>query len=207
MRLFRPGLLIRLIYPRGLFRIPTAEKVLYLSFDDGPDSGSTDNILSILENHGIRALFFCTGKKAETHPDLMGRIRSFDHVVGNHGYQHLDGFKTSLSDYSENIRQAEALTSASIFRPPYGRLTPSQYMAIKDDHLLVFWDLMPYDFDPDFPAKRSLDILKRKIRPGSVIVLHDDHRSSAHQYLDEFILYCLSLGYRFEIPEPLNQYS
>jgi peptidoglycan/xylan/chitin deacetylase (PgdA/CDA1 family) len=207
MRLFRPGLLVRLIYPRCLFRIPTAEKILFLSFDDGPESVSTENILSILRKHGIRALFFCTGKKAENHPDLMEKIRSCDHIVGNHGYQHLDGFKTPLREYCENIRQADALTSASIFRPPYGRLTPLQYLTLKDDRLIVFWDLMPYDFDTDFPARRSLDVLKRKIRSGSIIVLHDNQISSVHQYLDEFILYCLSLGYRFEIPGPANQYS
>jgi len=207
MRLFRPGLLVRLIYPRGLFRIPAAEKILCLSFDDGPDGLSTENILRILGKHGIRALFFCTGKKAETHPDLMNRIRSSGHIVGNHGYEHLDGFKVSLPDYINNIKQAGALTSVRIFRPPYGRLTFSQYRFLKKDHLIVFWDLMSYDFDPDFPAHQSLDILKRKIRPGSVIVLHDDHRSSANQYLDEFIIYCLSQGYRFEIPGSLNQYS
>ena len=207
MRLFRPGLPVRLIYKRAIFRLPEEGKVLYLSFDDGPNSGSSENILSILEKHGIKAMFFCTGKLAENNPFLMNSIRVGGHVVGNHGYLHLDGFKTSLKDYTDNIRKAAKLTSPGIFRPPYGRITPFQYNAIKKDYQIVFWDLMPYDFDDSFPASRSLEILKQKIRPGSVIVLHDRPECSVHRYLDEFILYSLSKGYRFEIPGQLNKYS
>lgn len=208
MRLFRPGLPVRLIYRRALFRLPEEEgKVLYLSFDDGPNTGSTENILGVLEKHRIRAIFFCTGKSAETNPSLMSRIRAGNHVVGNHGFLHLDGFKTSAKEYTDNLRKAAELTSAWIFRPPYGRLTPSQYKSIRKDCQIVFWDLMPYDFDVSFPASGSLNILKQKIRPGSVIVFHDMPGSSVHTYLDEFILYSLSQGYRFEIPGQFKKKS
>jgi peptidoglycan-N-acetylglucosamine deacetylase len=207
MRLFRPFALARLIYPQVLFRMPAGGKILCLTFDDGPCVGSTENILRILDSFDIKALFFCTGSAAENYPDLTGKIRSLGHVTGNHGYYHLNGLRTSLKEYRENVKAADGLTSARIFRPPYGKMTPRQYSALRNDYNIVLWDVMPYDFDPGFPASRSLETLKSHIRPGSVIVLHDSRDSSLHIYLEEFIRYSLSNGYRFGIPAHLNQYS
>jgi peptidoglycan/xylan/chitin deacetylase (PgdA/CDA1 family) len=207
MRLFRPGLLQRLIYPKGIFRIPERDKILYLTFDDGPQTGSTDNILDILDRQEVKAIFFCSGSAANSLPDLTEKIASHGHLVGNHGYNHLDGFKTSLKKYCENVKAAEECTSAKIFRPPYGRLTPCQYRVLREKYQLVFWDLMPYDFDRGFSSAMSLDVLKRKMRPGSIIVFHDNRGSTMHLYLEQFINYCFSMGYRFEIPVQLKRYS
>jgi len=205
MRIFRPGLLARTIYPAGIFRLPSKERILFLSFDDGPSAGSTENILGILNRYGIRAVFFCIGKAAEEHPDLIIQIRSEGHVTGNHGYYHLDGFRTSAGKYYENAEAADDLTSPFIFRPPYGRLTLRQYRAFRNKYHLVFWDIMAYDFDPGLASDRSLNSLKKRIRPGSVIVLHDTPGSSVHSYLGDFIDFAVAQGYRFDIPAFLNQ--
>jgi peptidoglycan/xylan/chitin deacetylase (PgdA/CDA1 family) len=205
MRRFRPGLLVRALYPEGLFRKPAEERLLYLSFDDGPDKWSTQNILGILRRYGIKAMFFCTGVAAEENPDVIVNIRLEGHLVGNHGYYHLDGFRTSSERYINNAKEADNLTSSKIFRPPYGRLTPLQYRKLKDDYSLVFWDVMPYDFDSNFPASSSLGVLKHKVRNGSVIVLHDDPDSSVHTWLDEFINFALSTGYSFDLPLSPNR--
>jgi peptidoglycan-N-acetylglucosamine deacetylase len=199
MRLFKPAFLGGYLYPEGLFRIKTTEKVLYLTFDDGPDQVSTPQLLFILKKYNIKALFFCTGKAAEENVYLMDMIRTGGHVIGNHGYNHLDGWKTDTSTYINDINMASDSTSDKIFRPPYGRLSPGQKKKLLESYKLVFWDLMGYDFDVAFGSEKSLRVLKEKIRPGSIIVLHDTAFSSANTILDEFIVFATNQGYKFEL--------
>jgi peptidoglycan/xylan/chitin deacetylase (PgdA/CDA1 family) len=200
IRLYRPLFIARCIYRRAVFRIKTGEKTICLTFDDGPSPGSTENILQILEKLSVKALFFCCGNLASEKNDLMEKIRSAGHIVGNHGYLHLDGFRTSLKNYINNAVAASQLTSGNFFRPPYGRITPNQYRSLSKSFRIIMWDIMAYDFDKKFKPERSLALLKRKIRPGSIIVLHDTPESNVHAFLEEFIYYCMKEGYRFVLP-------
>jgi peptidoglycan/xylan/chitin deacetylase (PgdA/CDA1 family) len=201
MRLFRPPYIAAYLYPEAVFRIKTTEKVLYLTFDDGPDPDSTPKLLWILKNHNIKSVFFCSGKKAEKYPLLVEHIKSEGHSVGNHGYFHLNGWITQDVEYFSDIFNASGFTSAKLFRPPYGRMKIRQYKKLKEIYKIFFWDLMAYDFDNSFGAENSLRILKTKIRPGSVIVLHDTSKSCATLILEEFIVFALKEGYRFELPK------
>lgn len=197
MRLFRPCFFAGWIYPEAVFRIKTERKVLYLTFDDGPDPDSTPQLLDILQKHGIKALFFCNGEEAGKYHDLLKQIKARGHIVGNHGYAHLNGWTTSSERYTDDANKAAAYTSYSLFRPPYGRLTLKQYRELKNTYRIFFWDLMPYDFDSSFGIDNTLRILKKKVRPGSVIVLHDTSKSVAIKIIEEFINYSLGAGYRF----------
>jgi len=199
MRLFRPGFFAGWLYSEAIFRIRTNEKVLYLTFDDGPDPLSTIHLLDILEKHDIRALFFCDGRAAEKFPDLINQIRNRGHLIGNHGYNHLDGWRTDFKRYLNDVIRASDFTSDIIFRPPYGRLSVKQKKRLLKSYKIVFWDIMPYDFDISFGRENSLRILKNKIRPGSIIVLHDTLSSSANKIIGEFITFAVSSGYRFEL--------
>jgi peptidoglycan/xylan/chitin deacetylase (PgdA/CDA1 family) len=199
MRLFRPGFLAGCLYPEALFRIKTAEKVLYLTFDDGPHPDSTPILLTLLKKHNISASIFCTGKAASQYPDLVKRINDDSHVIGNHTFKHIDGWRTGANEYVNDINRAAEFTSDGIFRPPFGRLRLKQYIMLKKRFRIVFWDLMAYDFDSSFGSEKSLNLLKRKIRPGSIIVLHDTATSCANQILEEFIKYAFSEGYKFDI--------
>jgi peptidoglycan/xylan/chitin deacetylase (PgdA/CDA1 family) len=196
MRLFRPFFILRLVYPEAIFRVTTT-KELCLTFDDGPHPDSTPHILEILEASNVKAVFFCSGWEAEKYPEIVNLIVSKGHVIGNHGYNHLSGWKTNVSVYIENANKAEEFTSSGLFRPPYGRIRPSQYRELVKKYRIVFWDLMPYDFDEKMDRKRVLNILKKKIRPGSVIVLHDKTSSSCLSFLAEFIKYAENIGYKF----------
>jgi peptidoglycan/xylan/chitin deacetylase (PgdA/CDA1 family) len=204
MRLFRPGLLSGCLYPEALFRIKTTEKVLYLTFDDGPDPDSTPQLLDILKTHDIKALFFCTGKLAEKYPDLMNQICAEGHLIGNHGYSHLNGWRTNTLIYVNDVIKASVFTSGKIFRPPYGRLSFRQKRLLKS-YRLVFWDLMAYDFDITFGSEKCLKVLKDKIRPGSIIVLHDTITSCVNKIIGEFITYSVRNGYRFELIDVLDK--
>lgn len=200
IRLARPPTIGRLIYRGALFRISTTEKVLCLTFDDGPCPDSTPFLLDILEEqYNVKAVFFCNGRAAETYPWLMERIRLGGHLIGNHGYDHLDGWTTGLKEYCANAYQAALLTSDTLFRPPYGRIRPCQYKRLKRSFRVMFWDIMSFDFDKEFGAERSLKLLERKIRPGSVIVMHDTPSSSCLSFINDFIQASTSKGYRFEL--------
>jgi peptidoglycan/xylan/chitin deacetylase (PgdA/CDA1 family) len=200
MRLFRLGFLAVRLFPEALFRGKTTEKILYLTFDDGPDIISTLPLLNILARYKIKSVFFCSGKSASESPDLINKIRSGGHVIGNHGYNHLNGLFTSKQKYLSDIRLAAESTSDSIFRPPYGQLRISQYREIKKSYRIIMWDIMPYDFDKKFGSERSLSVLKKMVRPGSVIVLHDTRESTVLDFLEDFILFANDRGYRFDVP-------
>ena len=197
MRLYRPSTAIRMFYPGAVFRVRTRQKELYLTFDDGPDPESTPYILKILEAHNIKAVFFCCGKMAEKHPELIELIRSSGHLVGNHGYVHYDGWKTAAKDYLDDVSLASGFTSGIIFRPPYGRITLSQFRILAKTYTVVFWDLMPHDYDNRMTSVKILTILRRKVRNGSVIVLHDRRGSSVLTFLDDFIREAGGMGYAF----------
>jgi peptidoglycan/xylan/chitin deacetylase (PgdA/CDA1 family) len=201
MRLFRPFSILRGFYPEAVFRIKTPGKFLCLTFDDGPDPGSTPQLISLLKKFDIKAIFFCNGSQAEKHPELMEMIRANGHLTGNHGYSHMNGWKTNIEDYIKDIEKAAALTSSQLFRPPYGHMTLHQYRKIKEKYRIFFWDIMPYDFDISFGNQRSLQILKKKIRNGSVIVLHDTKESTAHIFLEDFIKFALKENFHFGVDQ------
>lgn len=201
MRVFRPCFIARWFYKDALFRIKTSEKILCLTFDDGPDPDSTPQLLDILHKYNIKALFFCNGSAAERYPDLIERITSGSHIIGNHGYLHLNGWGTSLSRYITNVSSAAKLTSPGIFRPSFGHLRFCQYKKLREVYKIVFWDIMAYDFDRSFGGSNSLRVLKKKMRPGSIIVLHDTKNSTLQDFLEEFINYSISKGFRFILPQ------
>lgn len=174
--------------------------MLCLTFDDGPDPASTPGLLNILDHYQVKAVFFCSGQAAEKFPSLVEKIKEKGHIAGNHGFSHIDGWKTNTEDYCENADHASRFLPGSFFRPPYGRITISQYRKLKKKYRIIFWDLMAYDFDAGFGAAGSLSVLKRKIRRGSVIVLHDKPQSTANSILPEFLDSAISRGYRFVLP-------
>jgi peptidoglycan/xylan/chitin deacetylase (PgdA/CDA1 family) len=199
MRLFRPFFILKLLYPEAIFRIGTRNKELCLTFDDGPHPDSTPRIIDILDSNGIKALFFCSGQEAEKYPALISLISSKGHIVGNHGYHHLNGWITNTRVYVRDISKGAKFTSQYLLRPPYGRIRPSQYSELSKNYRVVFWDLMPYDFDEQMTSEKVLRVLKKRIRPGSVIVLHDKVSSSVLSFLEEFIKYAGDKGYNFVI--------
>jgi peptidoglycan/xylan/chitin deacetylase (PgdA/CDA1 family) len=201
MRIFRPFFIASLFYPEALFRLKSSEKQLCLTFDDGPDPENSPVVLDILNKYEVKAIFFCDGRAAEKYPYLIDLIKSKGHLVGNHGYNHLNGWRTTEESYINDTEKAAEYTSSTLFRPPYGRLKPGQYRQLKRQYKIVLWDVMPYDFDKSFHPAESYNVLLRKIRPGSIIVLHDKQFSSLIPFLHQFIETASHRGYRFVLPE------
>jgi peptidoglycan/xylan/chitin deacetylase (PgdA/CDA1 family) len=174
-----PGIL-RKIYPALTWNIPGGERVLHLTFDDGPTPDITDRVLSILAAYGARATFFCIGRNAERHPDILRRIINAGHAVGNHTYSHLKGWYTPNREYYDDIELASRFVPSQLYRPAYGMITPSQIRYLKQRFHIVLWDVMSYDFDPSTSHEKCLANVTRYAGPGSVIVFHDSVKASGN---------------------------
>lgn len=190
-----------LIYPDAIFSIKGPGRRICLTFDDGPDPVSTPAILDILKHYNVTAVFFCTGSKVAKSPGLLARIAAEGHIIGNHGYSHLNGLTTPVRTYCADIFRGRDITCSNLFRPPYGRLRVRQYLILSRTMRIVFWGVMPYDFDMTLDSEYSLGILCRRIRPGSIIVLHDTEKSHSTSYLDRFIRLVTDRGYSFGLPD------
>lgn len=173
---------VRLLYPQRLWRVNTREKILYLTFDDGPHPRITPFVLDLLQQYQAKASFFCIGQRVQQYPAVYERIIKEGHRVGNHTYTHVNGWKTSVDQYENDIRQASRLIDSNLFRPPYGRLRFSQARRVKtamqqSDALIVMWDLLSGDFDTSLTGQDCFTLCKKYWRPGSVIVLHDSEKA------------------------------
>jgi peptidoglycan/xylan/chitin deacetylase (PgdA/CDA1 family) len=193
---------------RGLiWRVPTAEKVLYLSFDDGPHPVATPFVLDELGKHGAKGTFFCIGKNVETYPDIYRRILLEGHRVGNHTQDHLNGWKVDGMRYVENIRVAAQRIDSDLFRPPYGRIGALQSSVLRSapfNYHIIMWDVLSADFDRALTGERCAQNVIRNGRPGSIVVFHDSEK--AFERLREALPAVLkefgARGYRFEVIRP-----
>jgi peptidoglycan/xylan/chitin deacetylase (PgdA/CDA1 family) len=172
---------------------------LYLTFDDGPTPSITENVLEILRKYNAKASFFCLGKNAEKYPDILDSIINDGHTIGNHGYSHLNAFKVSGKEWIDDIFRYSPVSENKYFRPPYGNILPWEFNKISKKYKVVFWDVMTYDFRQDFNVDIIKNILKNKIRNGSVIVFHDSVKASKNMLpaLEFTLEYFTARGYEF----------
>ncbi len=188
------------LFPEIRWRFACSEKVIYLSFDDGPVPEATPYVLEQLELYHAKATFFCVGENAVKNPALLESILKAGHSSGNHTYNHLNGWKTDPGTYLENIEKCKAVVPSALFRPPYGKMTQAQYKEIRKTYKIVLWDVVSYDFDPDLPPEACLDAVKKHVKPGSVVVFHDSLKAleNLRIALPGTLAYFSSLGYTFK---------
>ncbi|HEY4935516.1 MAG TPA: polysaccharide deacetylase family protein, partial [Puia sp.] len=174
----------------------------YLSFDDGPHAMATPFVLDQLKKYNAKASFFCIGKNVMEEPAIYKRILMEGHRVGNHTFNHLNGWKTDSKIYLENIEKAREQIDSDLFRPPYGRAKAFQIRNLKEklNYKIVMWDVLSGDFDPSVSGKLAAERVIRKSRPGSIVVFHDS--TKAFQVLQEtlpiVLTYFSGEGYSFE---------
>jgi hypothetical protein len=106
---------VRRFYGDCTWEIGTSEKVLYLSFDDGPDERETPFVLEQLSKYNAKGTFFCIGKNVLQHPGLFESLTREGHTVGNHTFSHIDGWKTSNKKYFDDIAEASKVIRSGIF--------------------------------------------------------------------------------------------
>ena len=177
--------LVKKIYYSLTWDFHDHSDAVFLTFDDGPTPGITEQVLEILKTYGARASFFCIGRNAERNPELVRRISAEGHTIGNHTYSHLNGLKTNNRDYFNDIQLAHTLIQAGLFRPPYGMIRPSQIRYLRKLYTIIMWDVMSYDYDAKVTKEKCLDNVLKNVRPGSIVVFHDSLKAS------EKVLYAL----------------
>jgi peptidoglycan-N-acetylglucosamine deacetylase len=195
---------IPLLYPSLVWRMPAQSKSLYLTFDDGPIPGPTEFVLDQLAQFNIKATFFCIGDNVHKHPAIFDQLEKEGHTIGNHTYNHLNGWSTDNGTYLENIQRFQNVAfknkrASLLFRPPYGRIKRSQIAGLKD-FKIIMWDVLSFDFDKNVSAEKCLKKTIAATRNGSIIVFHDSVKAQRNmEYaLPRFIEHFLGRGYQFK---------
>jgi peptidoglycan-N-acetylglucosamine deacetylase len=207
MYLVKTPQFIQKLFPSFTWNIPTKEKVLYLTFDDGPTSFITPWILDTLEKYNIKATFFCVGKEIKSNTELLKRIISDGHTIGNHTYSHSNGWNGDHIDYFHDVRHCARLLKTNLFRPPYGRLLPKQVQFLERHYKIVMWDVLSGDFDEHVTKEQCYQNVIKNSKPGSIIVFHDNEKAKINmEYaLPKVIEHFIALGYEFRNLSHLNE--
>ncbi len=182
---------IPVLYRNQTWSFSPKDKTIYLTFDDGPTPVITDWVLDTLQQYNAYATFFGIGKNIEEHPLIFKRIIDDGHTIGNHTYDHLNGWKTSTEDYLNSVLKTEELIqnlkldsdnsgrNPKLFRPPYGKIKTSQTkILLKHHYHIIMWSVLSADFDMTIDANTCLDNVIENVENGSVIVFHDSKKAS-----------------------------
>jgi len=206
MLIEQPPLFYRLLFPEALWRIKhRKEKLVFLTFDDGPVPEVTPWVLDMLDRYDIKATFFMVGDNVARHPELYEEVRRRGHSYGNHTMHHLQGMKVSTYRYMRDITEANDLIDSSLFRPPHGLLRWKQARAIKDRYNIVMYDLVTRDYSKKLNPEQVFGNVKRYARNGSIIVFHDSLKAERNMkaVLPRAIEWLLARGYKF-CPIPMG---
>ena len=178
-------LVVKKIFPNYTWEISSSTKEIYLTFDDGPTPEITNWVLNLLKQYDAKATFFCIGNNIEKHPDIFQNIINEGHAIGNHTQNHIKGWKTSVTDYLENVQQTHSLVinnnqiKLKLFRPPYGQITPKQGSEIiKLGYKIIMWTVLSADFDTSISKEKCFENVLKNTKNGSIIVFHDSLKAS-----------------------------
>ena len=182
-------------------------KVVALTFDDGPNPATTNQALDTLSKYGIKATFFVLGKNVSGNEEILKRMKSDGHVIGNHSWSHPVLSKLSLDEAKKQITDTEdALTkvlgsSFKLMRPPYGAITDDIRNSL--DLSFIMWDVDSLDWKSKNEASILTEI-QRQVKNGSIILMHDIHVETVNA-LPKVIDYLKEQGYEFvTVPEMLH---
>jgi len=190
--------ILRPFFGKTIWRKTPSEKVIYLTFDDGPVPEVTPQVLDILDTYGWKATFFCVGENVQKHPELYNEILLRGHKTGNHSFNHLKGFNYSIEEYTANIKKAASYIDSNLFRPPYGRITRKQIKALETDYQIIMWDVITHDYNKNLSNDEVFRNVTKHLRKGSIVVFHDSVKAKEHvlAVLPKAIEFWNEKGYR-----------
>lgn len=189
--------LIKAIFSNYIWDMPNTENKIYLTFDDGPTPEITEWVLEELHKYNAKACFFCIGNNIEKHPEIFQKVIDQGHSIGNHTFDHLNGWKTSTKEYLENSIQWSIVSDQSpnckLFRPPYGKIKASQSRKLRQlGYKIIMWDVLSADYDTAITPKKCLENVLQNVTSGSIIVFHDSVKAYPNlKYTLPKVLKCL----------------
>jgi peptidoglycan/xylan/chitin deacetylase (PgdA/CDA1 family) len=196
----RLPIFVTALYKSAEWRMPDTEKVVYLTFDDGPIPEVTPWVLDFLRNQDIQATFFCVGENVVKYPEVYQQVLEGGHSVGNHTYNHWQGLKHADQEFFRNIEKAGEYIDSDLFRPPHGFMKTSQYRYLKNKYRIIMWDLVTCDYDRQLTPDQVFSNVTDFVRPGSIITFHDSIKAQANltEVLPRAVKWLKEEGYRFE---------
>lgn len=171
---------------KALCGIKTTRRQVSITFDDGP-TPATEQVLDLLHKYNMKGTFFCIGKQIEKYPQILARTVSEGHTIGNHTYSH----SSKLSLFSnkqvvqEIMRTNELIANATgleakLFRPPFGVTAPNIAKALRATaHTVIGWNIRSLDAVTE-DEQKIFKRIKSRVRPGSIILLHDTSLKSVN---------------------------
>lgn len=209
MRLHQLPFFIPSLYPNRIWKGPSLEQKITLTFDDGPVPGITDWVLEELAKRDMKAMFFMVGDNVRKHPALAQEVVAAGHQLGNHTYRHLSGWKTSTQAYLTDVTACDAILSDTVgetprfFRPPYGWMSQGQAKGIESTKRIVMWNLLSYDFDSSVSPEILIRACTARTAPGTIIVFHDQQKTQAQlmKVLPDYLDFLVGEGYTTQLLE------
>ena len=200
LKLIKIPSFIQCLSPSLLWKNKSDSKTIYLTFDDGPCNTLSPFLLDELKKYKAKATFFYLGSQVEKYPQLVKRCLEENHQIGNHTYSHANGWKTKNNEYYQDIEKANKLINSNLFRPPYGRIKPSQINHLKKNYKIIMWDVLSWDFDKETSAEECYNNIINNTKSGSIIVLHENEKSAKNvkEVLPKVLSYFSSIGFKFE---------
>jgi peptidoglycan/xylan/chitin deacetylase (PgdA/CDA1 family) len=192
------------VYVKAFCRMPSDEKIIALTFDDGPDPVLTPQLLDVLAKYNVPAVFFCIGEKIPGNESLLREMTAKGHLIGNHTFSHSSRFPLfSVREMIDDIRRCESLISEttrqkelSLFRPPFGVTNPNIRNAVKQTGQDVMgWNIRSLD-TVGKPSEKIIRRVIQRIKPRSIILFHDTTADIA-KITEAVIVYALKNGYTF----------
>ena len=193
--------------PERLWSKSAEENIVYLTFDDGPVPGITDYVLEELAKRGQKATFFVVGDNVSKHPTLAREIISGGHKIGNHTFNHMNGWKTQKASYLENVERCDKVLAdvlgikTKLFRPPYGLIKSSQAAEVSRFHQLVMWNMLSGDYDPNLKPEVVLRKSIQHTKAGSIAVFHDQQKTKKilPKILPQYLDFILEMGWKTDV--------
>jgi peptidoglycan/xylan/chitin deacetylase (PgdA/CDA1 family) len=201
---------IKRLFSNYVWDIPNKDKKVFLTFDDGPTPEITEWTLAQLKNYNAKATFFCIGNNIQKHPEVFNTIIQDGHAIGNHTFNHLNGWKTVTREYIANAilcdSQIQKATTYNkqplLFRPPYGKIKSRQAKLLKQmGYKIIMWDVLSADFDQTITPEQCLNNVISTVKSGSIIVFHDSVKSfkNLEYALPKTLEYLKENGFGFDV--------
>ena len=199
--------------------VNTQEKVIALTFDDGPNPEATEKILDLLEKYNAKATFFVVGKNAEKYPELVKVITASGNELGNHSWDHQRLTYKSPAFIKNQIEKTDKLLRELgykreiPFRAPYGhKLLILPFILMQSHRLHYLWNIELEDWDSP-PPQEMLQSFKEQIKPGSIVLLHDGYsgdyqpRQATVKFVEILLSYCKDENYKVVPVGELERYQ